>query len=205
MEVNSQRGPPIDSPAVSSSAAGAPFLKPSSGVGLPRKVHHNYHDRSNDLPLSGAPTCHMDHLITIMMNEVLTETGRNGGLFSSNIYSPGSCQKNLVPFHAKLFVMLERAEKDGYQNIVSWQPHGRCFSIRDNELFLNHILPRFFPSITKVSSFLRQVRRTRLGMLPRTMISLSQLCIALISSSIFTASSDLHVEETSHRTTTSLS
>lgn len=58
-------------------------------------------------------------------------------------------------FVNRLFDMLENAEADGISDIICWQPHGRCFVMRDQSK-LNSILPRFF-KVTKVSSFLRQL------------------------------------------------
>lgn len=58
-------------------------------------------------------------------------------------------------FVNRLFDMLENADADGIADIICWQPHGRCFVMRDQSK-LNSILPQFF-KVTKVSSFLRQL------------------------------------------------
>ncbi len=58
-------------------------------------------------------------------------------------------------FVNRLFDMLENTDADGISDIISWQPHGRCFIMRDQSK-LQDILPNFFKQ-TKTSSFLRQL------------------------------------------------
>jgi len=48
-----------------------------------------------------------------------------------------------VPFPVKLHQLIEHAEAEGLTDIVGWQPHGRCFVIRDPEAFSNTLLPRY--------------------------------------------------------------
>jgi hypothetical protein len=45
-------------------------------------------------------------------------------------------------FPEKLHYVLNEMEKDGLQHIASWQPHGRCFVVHDQELFTEQILPK---------------------------------------------------------------
>ena len=45
-------------------------------------------------------------------------------------------------FPVKLHFMLSDLEKDGLDRIISWQPHGRCFVVHNQEAFVKHILPR---------------------------------------------------------------
>lgn len=58
-------------------------------------------------------------------------------------------------FVYKLYDMLARVEEDGFSNAVCWQPHGRCFMVRDAEAFRG-ILPRYF-GFAKMTSFTRQL------------------------------------------------
>jgi HSF-type DNA-binding len=44
-------------------------------------------------------------------------------------------------FPVKLHCMLSALEKEGLSHIVSWQPHGRCFLVRDHKKFVERILP----------------------------------------------------------------
>jgi hypothetical protein len=52
--------------------------------------------------------------------------------------------------------MLQAAKQEGLEHIVSWQPHGRAFMVRNPSEFVEKILPRFF-SQTKYPSFQRQL------------------------------------------------
>lgn len=44
----------------------------------------------------------------------------------------------------KLHEMLEDAEKDGNQRIVSWMPHGRAFRVHQEDEFVEQIMPKYF-------------------------------------------------------------
>jgi hypothetical protein len=55
--------------------------------------------------------------------------------------SASSSSKKEPKFPEKLHYVLSEMEKDGLQHIASWQPHGRCFIVHDQELFIAKILP----------------------------------------------------------------
>jgi HSF-type DNA-binding len=59
-------------------------------------------------------------------------------------------------FPALLFRVLKLVQDDGFDNVISWQPHGRCFIIH-NPAELENLLPRYFTTITKYKSLLRQL------------------------------------------------
>jgi hypothetical protein len=40
-----------------------------------------------------------------------------------------------------LHYVLNDMEKDGLQHVAAWQPHGRCFVVHDQKLFVEKILP----------------------------------------------------------------
>lgn len=44
-------------------------------------------------------------------------------------------------FPVKLHYMLSELEEDGLSQIVSWQPHGRCFLVHNHPRFVTEILP----------------------------------------------------------------
>lgn len=44
-------------------------------------------------------------------------------------------------FPEKLYFMLEDVANDGLDHIVSWQPHGRCFLVHEQERFVKDMLP----------------------------------------------------------------
>jgi hypothetical protein len=59
-------------------------------------------------------------------------------------------------FPRLLHTMLSSAERDGYSDIVSWQPHGMAFVIRNRKKFLEKVLPVYFKQ-TRFASFQRQL------------------------------------------------
>jgi len=88
-------------------------------------VQHNYHDHSNE------PKPAFDNF------ESLARSGAN------------------TAFPLKLYDMLQRVEEEGQSDIVSWQPHGRCFVVHKPEEFKD-LLPRYF-KLSKIASFQRQL------------------------------------------------
>ena len=62
-----------------------------------------------------------------------------------------------VPFPVKLHDVLEIIQQEGkYEHIVSWQPHGRCFLIKNPKSFVEQVLPLYFRH-SKLTSFQRQL------------------------------------------------
>lgn len=90
-------------------------------------VQHHYHDHSND-PVPTGP----------QVQEVVDD-----------------CAVNHNAFPLKLYEMLTVIERDGFSDVVSWQPHGRCFVVHKADEF-RAILPRYF-KLSKVASFQRQL------------------------------------------------
>jgi hypothetical protein len=60
-----------------------------------------------------------------------------------------------TPFPLKLHEMLETAQADGHEHIVSWQPHGRCLVVHKPKEFVE-LLPHYF-KLSKIASFQRQL------------------------------------------------
>ncbi|KAL3930432.1 MAG: hypothetical protein SGARI_004485, partial [Bacillariaceae sp.] len=52
--------------------------------------------------------------------------------------------------------MLDHMEAKGDEEIVTWQPHGRAFTVRQPKEFVAAIMPQFFNQ-TKYASFQRQL------------------------------------------------
>ena len=97
-------------------------------------VQHHYHDHSLDrMPPGCSPA------------QIHDEDSSSSNMSNSTI----------AAFPTRLYEMLLCAEPDGFADIVSWQPHGRCFLVHKPEEF-KEILPRFF-KLSKVPSFQRQV------------------------------------------------
>lgn len=58
-----------------------------------------------------------------------------------------------TPFPVKLHNLLE---DNLHEDIISWQPHGRCFILRSPKDFLGKVMPQYFKQ-TKLTSFQRQL------------------------------------------------
>lgn len=52
--------------------------------------------------------------------------------------------------------MLSELERDGLNHVVSWQPHGRCFLVHNQEQFVKEFLPLWFRQ-SRYASFQRQL------------------------------------------------
>jgi hypothetical protein len=87
------------------------------------KVFHNYHDYAN---------------------EVEKGEGSLGDLYQQHTREhtqSSSMNHGEQNFPVMLHYMLNELEKDGMDNIVSWQPHGRCFLVHKQQHFVEHVLP----------------------------------------------------------------
>jgi hypothetical protein len=62
----------------------------------------------------------------------------------------------LEKFPLKLYRMLDDAETNGDDSIVSFFPHGRAFAIHKPREFVSELMPKYF-STTRMSSFQRQL------------------------------------------------
>ena len=58
-----------------------------------------------------------------------------------------------VAFPEKLYETLRTVEEEGQCDIVSWQPHGRCFLIHKKSSFVEQIIPRYVESHSKSNIF----------------------------------------------------
>jgi len=91
-----------------------------------RRVQHNYHDFAR---------------VNVALLMEKPRAGRGGVT---------------VPFPEKLYEMLQSADTDGYEDIVSWQPHGRAFCVHKPKPFVEGVIMRHFKQ-TKLTSFQRQL------------------------------------------------
>jgi hypothetical protein len=94
-------------------------------------VQHDYHDYSVE-PMNNIEATVIEH----------SEKKNKGGIST--------------PFPVILHDMLERADKEGFSNIVSWQPHGRAFQVHDQAEFVSKVMLSYFRQ-TRFSSFQRQL------------------------------------------------
>jgi HSF-type DNA-binding len=72
-------------------------------------------------------------------------------LFES--FAPAASSNASFPY--KLYDMLHRVKDCGHDHIISFQPHGRCFVVREPDLMAS-ILPTYF-QLSKFPSFQRQL------------------------------------------------
>jgi hypothetical protein len=60
------------------------------------------------------------------------------------------------PFPQKLYRMLEEAEANDQEAVLSFFPHGRAFTVHKPRQFIDEIMPKYF-STNRMSSFQRQL------------------------------------------------
>jgi len=65
------------------------------------------------------------------------------------------CSGRSQGFPHLLYDMLEKVDASGHSDVVSWQPHGRCFVIHKQDAF-EELLPHYF-NLSKFQSFQRQL------------------------------------------------
>eukprot|EP00934_Nitzschia_sp_Nitz4_P007165 Nitzschia sp. Nitz4//scaffold185_size43419//24103//25634//NITZ4_007303-RA/size43419-augustus-gene-0.65-mRNA-1//1//CDS//3329539715//7155//frame0 len=59
-------------------------------------------------------------------------------------------------FPGKLHDMLDYCEGNGLEHVASWQMEGRAFKVHNIDLFMKHLMPKFF-KLTKFESLQRQL------------------------------------------------
>lgn len=65
-------------------------------------------------------------------------------------------KESRLHFPCKVYEMLEAAEQQGHEDIVSWNKGGTGFTVHNKELFTKQIIPMYFNQ-TKYKSFQRQL------------------------------------------------
>ena len=85
-------------------------------------VDHTYHDHLND-PVD------LPSAISLSNVNSKNKKGPRGGV--------------TVSFPEKLHDMLCTVVQEGLEDIVSWQPHGRCFLVRKKNEFVNEVMSRY--------------------------------------------------------------
>lgn len=109
----------------------------SSSSAHQKIVQHNYHDHASD-------------------NDDPSDDHNGGAHKFGNDQQRGFCRGGVtVPFPVKLHEMLDSVEDFGHGDIVSWQPHGRCFVVHKPREF-KELIPKYF-KLSKMASFQRQL------------------------------------------------
>lgn len=110
----------------------------------------HWNDKKNDFSTFHFGSAEIDEFVTILEHH--EECGKqrcNEG--SDTIQDPVD---NCFPY--KLHLMLENAERDGYNHIVSWVKGGTAFKVHDTDAFVAQVMPMFFDQ-SKYESFRRQL------------------------------------------------
>jgi hypothetical protein len=82
-------------------------------------VVHDYHDHAGDTPQDVEGSHDSD---------TTGPSRRRGGI--------------AVSFPSKLHALLDQIALDGYEHVISWQPHGRAFAIHQPKIFTEQIMPK---------------------------------------------------------------
>lgn len=75
-------------------------------------------------------------------NDPVHHTENNGSGPENSCKRRGPRGGVLVPFPDRLYDMLAQAHVQGFEDIVSWQPHGRAFIVRNAGRFVDEVLPK---------------------------------------------------------------
>ena len=70
--------------------------------------------------------------------------------------APTSIKKMDEPFPRKLYRMLEEAQVNGNQDVLSWSSDGKSFTIHEPKVFADTLMKAYFRQ-TKYKSFQRQL------------------------------------------------
>ena len=106
---------------------------------------------SQDSPTTYGETIQCQHLHKSYTDHASAQPTANDGA----LVLPGGTYN--LAFPIKLHHLLSEIEKDGYERIISWQPHGRAFKIHKKQDFSEIILPRYC-HLVKLPSFFRQLK-----------------------------------------------
>ena len=64
-----------------------------------------------------------------------------------------------VPFPWRLHDMLDSMEQQGKDDIVTWQPHGLAFLVKDPKAFVEQIMPHYFSQSKVRPDFVLDLRK----------------------------------------------
>ncbi|KAL7460467.1 hypothetical protein ACHAXS_000919 [Conticribra weissflogii] len=106
-------------------------------------IRHNYHDH-------GAVTMHdylISQLATLSLEDIMNKSIKLVSFTQGGV---------TIPFPVKLHLVISISEREGFGDIISWQPHGRCFHVHKPQEFVDKVLSCYFGQ-TKITSFQRQL------------------------------------------------
>ena len=144
--------------------------KPST-ISTTREYRYQ-HDQKHDLPsiivsIRNKSSCHADHCAAAKSKDDIAPGGLDTPTLQYHDFSSApdiEIRRKIkggvkVPFPVKLFHLLEHIDlyEPVLANIISWQPHGRCFLTRDIKMMEEHnVLARIFRQ-NNYASFRRQL------------------------------------------------
>ena len=53
-------------------------------------------------------------------------------------------------FARSLYNLLRMSKKEGFEDVLAWQDHGRAFKINDRQAFFNDIAPRYVQTVRRI-------------------------------------------------------
>ena len=93
-----------------------------------------------------------DHLVA---RPLVSETQGHANI-GDNILEMQTTDDRLLPFAFRLHRMLDYAEKQGKQDVISWLPFGKSFRVHNQDEFIRDVSPVYF-NLTQYKSFQRQL------------------------------------------------
>jgi hypothetical protein len=114
-------------------------------------VEHNYHDHVNDKKED-----YTSNDTSTAKKKSKSSMKGPDSVFGAEYRVQRARGGVTIPFPLKLHRLLDTIEQDGYGDVVSWQPHGRAFSVHKPAEFVSVVMPTYFKQ-TKLTSFQRQL------------------------------------------------
>jgi hypothetical protein len=111
-------------------------------------VDHHHHSRRT--------TCTSNNVTTVERGNSYSESVVSNHSDSDSYDDGKAIAKGgvAVPFPWKVHNMLDCVQKDGLESIVSWQSHGRSFTVHKPTIFVEQIMPRYvWTDITRIIVF----------------------------------------------------
>lgn len=139
-------------------ASTAPTSSTNSTTSPSRKVEHHYVDHANDVEMtdnsnvpqeeniddnSDSSGCSSSSKKMTATEATTTKSEDASSSMIKHVKMPSMSSSSDRNFPVKLHFMLNELQLDGCDHIVSWQPHGRCFVVHKQSLFVKSILPMY--------------------------------------------------------------
>ena len=90
------------------------------------------------------------------MDQQYLNNFNNNNLLLCHLFAMSRKENKTTPFPIILHEILRMCEMNNYEDIISWQPSGRSFKIRNPDKLSMDVLPLFFQH-NNIKSFMRQL------------------------------------------------